>query len=87
MINVSVHDSVSLVCEKMSDINFLRQEIREEYFEKYNSNNENDRLNIAWEYDRYGALFRIMDICLDEVCKLLKNAESELTTQKKAIDS
>ena len=81
---LSVYDSISLVCEKMADINFLRQNIREDYFEAYDRDNADGRFSIAWEYNRYGALFRIMDLCLDNVYKMLCDAEAVLDEQHAA---
>lgn len=75
MANIAICDNIGLAHEKIKDARYLMQEILEEYFEKYDSSDCNDRTAIAWEYDRYAAFFRALMDCIDGVTKFISVAK------------
>lgn len=79
-------DALALVTEKLEDARYLMQDIKEEFFDKFNPDDE-DRLNIAWDYPRYAALFRILEISVDDIYEVLKNAELKKKTVELALET
>jgi hypothetical protein len=80
MTHIQICDTVGLLNEKLKDVCYLMQEIREDYFEAYDNNKSQDRESIAWEYDRYAALYRILDGCIYDVALKLREMDNNLNT-------
>lgn len=78
MTDIQIKDNLGLATDKIADIRYLIQEIREEYFEKYDRNNLKNRLSIAWEYERYGAFFNILIDSLESVFEMIEEVESSV---------
>lgn len=83
MTELEVCDNIGLLNEKMGDINYLMQEIREEYFERFDGHKKKDEWRIACEHNRYAALFRILDICIYEIAENLITMDKALNNQLK----
>lgn len=73
-------DALALVTEKLEDARYLMQEINEEFFDKFDPDDDEDKFDITWEYPRYAAFFRILMLSVDDICELLKNAELKKKT-------
>ena len=68
----------------MEDIQRIKPnsyEIREEYFEKYDRNNADDRICISWEYSRYKAFFNILINSLENIFEIIEETESNVLQQ------
>ena len=85
MTKLEIYDNIEIATEKLGDIAYLTQEIREEYFERYNDTQQSDRDGIAWDYHRYAALYRILDNCIHEVTILIREIDKELNKTAKAV--
>ena len=75
MENITICDNIGLAHEKIKDARYLMQEILEEYFEKYDSSDCDDRTAIAQEYNKYAALFRVLMDYIYGVTKFISVAE------------
>lgn len=78
-------DALALVTEKLEDARYLMQDIKEDFFDKFDPDDDKDRLDIAWDYPRYAALFRILEISVDDIYEVLKNAELKKKTAELAL--
>ncbi len=62
------------IARNIDSINYLVQEITEEYFEKFNSGDKEEWLCIAWEYNRnrakMAAVFELIFLCTKELERL-----------------
>lgn len=87
MTKTEICDNIGLMSEKMEDISYLAQDIREEYFEKYDRDSQQDKEAIVWEYNRYASLYRILDNCIFEVAEILAQMDKALITRSKAVKS
>lgn len=85
MTKLEICDNVGLLSEKLEDIGYLMQEIREKYFDKYDRKREKDALGIVWDYDRYASLCRILSNCIYEVTEQIKEMDTALSSQEKAV--
>ena len=81
MTDVQIKDNLGIVTDKIDDIRYLIQEIREEYFEKYDRNNADDRIFISWEYSRYKAFFNILINSLENIFEIIEETESNVLQQ------
>lgn len=81
MTDVQIKDNLGIVTDKIDDIRCLIQEIREEYFEKYDRNNADDRICISWEYSRYKAFFNILINSLENIFEIIEETESNVLQQ------
>ena len=79
--------ALALVTEKLEDARYLIQEINEEFFDKFDPDDDKDRLNITWEYPRYAAFFRILMLSVDDIYEVLKNAELKKKTAELALET
>lgn len=75
MTDVQIKDNLGLATDKIDDIRYLIQEIREEYFEKYDRNNADDRICISWEYSRYKAFFNILANSLENIFDIIQEID------------
>ena len=80
-------DALALVTEKLEDARYLMQDIKEDFFDKFDPDDDKDRLDIAWDYPRYAALFRILEISVDDIYEVLKNAELKKKTAELALEA
>lgn len=80
-------DALVLVTEKLEDVRYLMQEINEEFFDKFDPDDDKDRLDIAWDYPRYAAFFRILMLSVDDIYEVLKNAELKKKTVELALET
>lgn len=80
-------DATDLAIEKLEDARYLIQEINEEFFDKFDPDDDKDRLNITWEYPRYAAFFRILMLSVDDIYETLKNAELKKKTAELALET
>lgn len=71
MTEMELHDNIGLLSEKMTDIQYLEQEIHD-FFETYDGDKQDDEYQIAYEFNRYASLCRILDCCIFEAVKLSK---------------
>ncbi len=78
MTKTEIYDNIGLVSGQINDISCLAQEIRDDYFNQYNSDSENGKMAIVWDYDKYASLYRIMENSLYEAAKILKNIKNNL---------
>lgn len=69
-------ENTNIVMEKMDNMALMLQKIHEDYFEKYDANNSDDRIAIAYEYQRYAVFFRILMICFDDVMAVLNKTKT-----------
>lgn len=72
MTKLEIYDNINLLSERLADIRYLEQKIREDFFEKYDGDNQEDTFRIAYEFNRYASLYRILGRCLFESGELLK---------------
>lgn len=72
MNKIDICNNIRGLCDKMTDIGYLKQEITEDFFESYNGDNEDDIHRIAYEFNRHASLNRILDHCIFEAKELLK---------------
>lgn len=75
---LQIIDEIGLLSAKMEDVRYLMQEIKEEYFEKFDSNKETGREGIAWEYDRYAAFYRFVEEAIFSVSERLSELKGIL---------
>lgn len=79
MSDINMRDVIGLAAEKLGDIEYLSQEIREEYFEPYDCKNPTDMSAIVHEHTRYTSLYRILSDCVSDVTQLLRETHNQLT--------
>lgn len=64
--------------EKMEDVRYLMQDIREDYFEHYDGDKETDRMGLCWDHNRYAALYRLVDEAIFSVSERLSELKGIL---------
>lgn len=79
MSDINMRDVIGLAAEKLGDIEYLAQEIREEYFEPYDCEKPTDMSAILHEHTRYTSLYRILSDCVSDVTQLLRETQKQLT--------
>ncbi len=79
MSDINMRDVIGLAAEKLDDVKYLAQEIREEYFEQYDCEKPTDMSAIVYEHKRYTSLYRILSDCVSDVTQLLRETHKQLT--------
>lgn len=68
-----LQDDVAQIEILLNRLNFMQQEVVEEYFDKYQPNkNEDDRFSVCWEHERYGVFSNIVQQLIHDTEKVLK---------------
>lgn len=57
-LSIDIIDTIDEIDGNLQDLKYLIQEIGENFFEKYDRHS--DEKSIAWEYNRYRSLFRLL---------------------------
>ena len=79
MSDINMRDVIGLAAEKLGDIEYLAQEIREVYFELYDCEKPTCMSSIVHEHKRYTSLYRILSDCVRDVTQLLRETHKQLT--------
>lgn len=83
---LDVQAEAGVLAEQLADLPVLAQNIREDFFEKYESNRnktQNFERIVAYEANRYSSLFRILDMRLWDIYEKAAALEKFLDGRKK----